>query len=442
MTNMQEQGTFAAAAAAGPFNPAETPMLSFDYRFTPDLKLNLGFIAQDHCYEITLTGETQPYSRVGIHLVGKVPEIKADGKWHHAELDLRDYPSLQNSKVEQVVFWNWENQGILKLALGNNPPGATADIGNLRVHRASAAKAPANTLHAEGVEPIWQIGKWNNSSGEFCHEAEAVEDYTFDQPLWRFSHALTEHYPTAKITFALKKGEVPPAGVLLLAASEFDRGGGGRVSVGIKLNNKQMKLAVFDERATHRHCIPLTGLQAGTNTLTLQRLEGGDWIAWDALELVPAMGTDPASLEATVEGDGTYEHEVADDYVAGQSGIFLERACTRLDPTINLRFYVDQSQLSRGKQLELNVRSRAAATNVPMGVQVRITINDRWLGETWFPAAGKELKLPVSSGNLRAGWNRITLRWVAGAEWIAWDRIALEAASSEKLALAVGGNNE
>jgi RHS repeat-associated protein len=426
MTNQQEVGTFAAATGAKTFYPEETPVISFDYRFTPDLRLNLGLVTEDHCYEIALTGETSPYSRAGINLIGKVPGIKADNKWHHAELDLQEYPSLKGAKVEQLVFWNWENQGILKLALGKNSKDAVADISSFKINPATTLLKQSDGFRRKANTPVlWSIGKVDASAGEFCHQADALLNYSLDQPWRRFTRALTEYYPEINIKFTLADENVPKTAALLLNASEFDINSGGRVSVSAKLNDEPTKFVIFDDRATKRHCIPLSGLRIGANTLSLRRIEGGDWIAWDALELVPVSAINPVSLNVTFDEDLLYEKETGDDYVYGHSKAFLERACTQDDPALTIWFYTNKSGIEDGEKFELRIGSRAGGTNVSMGTQVRITLNDKWIGENWFPASAKEVTFPVYGTVLRSGWNKITLRWVAGSEWIVWDRLTL-----------------
>jgi len=91
-----------------------------------------------------------------------------------------------------------------------------------------------------------------------------------------------------------------------LDASSFDPNNGGRVSVGVTMNDAPMKLVVFDNRATQHQCIPLTGLRTGRNTLSLRRLEGGDWLAWDALTLTRGNAADKRGFEIVVSGDVPY----------------------------------------------------------------------------------------------------------------------------------------
>jgi hypothetical protein len=397
--------------------------------------MNLGLITEDYCYELALTGEKQPYSRAGINLIGQVPDANADGKWRHVELDLREYPSLKGTKIEQVVFWNWENQGILKLALGKNPAGATADIDNFKIESvpiSTSSKSTAKDSDGIADKTIWAIGKSDNSAGEFCHEADAIQHFSPGQPLRRFARALTEYYPEVNIAFALPEKKVPAAAVLLLEAAGFDTSIGGRVSIGIKLNDEPIKLAIFDNHATKRHCIPLSGLKSGTNMLSLQRIEGGDWIARDALKLVSVDNIKPENLSILFGNITSFELDAGDDYVLGQPKIFLERACTQSDPELTIWFYSDKLQYKHGEKFVLKICSRAGATNVAMGAQIRITLNDKWIGETWFPAISKEATFHVSSENFRSGWNQITLRWVAGSEWILWDRISLTSEFSLK----------
>ena len=133
---------------------------------------------------------------------------------------------------------------------------------------------------------------------------------------------------------------------------------------------------------------------------------------------------------------------MGDEYVVGQPMPFLERACTESDPDLTVSFYLSELPAPDDGRFVFKARSRAAATNAPMGAQIRVTANDRWLGETWFPPTAKELTLPVPPESLRRGWNRITLRWVSGSEWVAWDRLSLSNGGGRDLTLGWRAGNE
>ncbi|GAH44853.1 unnamed protein product, partial [marine sediment metagenome] len=86
VTNENEGGPFAVYAVTTRFRIADWPVLSFDYRLSPDVRLNFYFYINARWHALKLTGEHFPWD--GVPVMGEVPNVQADGQWHHAEVNL------------------------------------------------------------------------------------------------------------------------------------------------------------------------------------------------------------------------------------------------------------------------------------------------------------------------------------------------------------------
>jgi hypothetical protein len=86
VTNGGEGGLFAAEAVAAPFRVTDWPRLSFDYRLSRDVRVNLYLYALGRWRAVAFTADevmgedTRP--------IGRIADVRADGAWHHAEVDL------------------------------------------------------------------------------------------------------------------------------------------------------------------------------------------------------------------------------------------------------------------------------------------------------------------------------------------------------------------
>lgn len=135
ITNQEDGGPFAVAAVTTPFRVREWPELSFDYRLTPETKVNIYLLVNERWHAVTLSGEQMPWDDVPV--IGEVTDVMADGRWHHAQVNLLQGlqeldPALSSAEVTQVVFSApWES--YVQCGIGGNVLGARYWIDNFRV---------------------------------------------------------------------------------------------------------------------------------------------------------------------------------------------------------------------------------------------------------------------------------------------------------------------
>jgi len=138
------QGQQPAAAASAPGSagleaPGGLRYLAFDYQVVPDLQINALVKVNGSWYEIVFTGLDQPSYMSQI--LGKIGDVKADGKWHHAQFDLwghlrRIYGDAEKLYLTEVVFGNRNYDQYLLCGFGGNHAGTTYYLDNFELYGA------------------------------------------------------------------------------------------------------------------------------------------------------------------------------------------------------------------------------------------------------------------------------------------------------------------
>jgi len=106
-------GGFSTFARYTPFDAGKYPMLRFDYKMNPKSSFNLILRIATSSWEIVCNypGKTKA------NRLGKLPGIKADGRWHRAEFDLEKFLKLrtdpdESKLVEHVATYYWRRHGM------------------------------------------------------------------------------------------------------------------------------------------------------------------------------------------------------------------------------------------------------------------------------------------------------------------------------------------
>ncbi len=130
---------FGAVAWAKPFDAGKYRILSFDYKIGPWLRVDLHvFLAADRRFRtIKFTDTDSSYE-----VIGKIPNVIADNRWHHAEINLfemlrRALPGLTDFTVLALHF-----RGT---GQGTNPEDMWYNIDNFKI-TALASPRPALNL--------------------------------------------------------------------------------------------------------------------------------------------------------------------------------------------------------------------------------------------------------------------------------------------------------
>ncbi|MBI2194253.1 MAG: hypothetical protein HYU36_19930 [Planctomycetes bacterium] len=128
LVNPHGGGHFEARCITEPFDVRKLSVLSFDYRVTPDVKLNFYLTIQGMRYGVVFTGN--PDEMGDVPTLATIPNVVADGQWHHASVDLKPgaaglFPRSPTLRVEEMILGCYEEGNYLVAGFGGNPAGAT-----------------------------------------------------------------------------------------------------------------------------------------------------------------------------------------------------------------------------------------------------------------------------------------------------------------------------
>jgi hypothetical protein len=126
-------GHYGAMAVADRLDAHDYSRLSFDYRLSPEAKVNLYLDSNGRQMEIRFSGRKDPAPRAT--MIGTIEGVQADNQWHHAEFDLRGalegaLGTATTPIFEKLRFANLNNTDYLGAGFGGNPAGCTYYLDN------------------------------------------------------------------------------------------------------------------------------------------------------------------------------------------------------------------------------------------------------------------------------------------------------------------------
>lgn len=129
-------GDFVVSTGLRTFTPTKFPRLSFDYRLHPAVKVNLYARIAGSYHAILFSAPDSPGEVA--KTLGRIPDVVADGNWHHAEFDLRAavaavYPKNKNVQIANLSFAAPRNEEYLRAGFGGNYFGTSFCVDNVRL---------------------------------------------------------------------------------------------------------------------------------------------------------------------------------------------------------------------------------------------------------------------------------------------------------------------
>ncbi len=124
LTQVKKGGTMSAYVCTSTFYAEAYPIIAFDYNFQPGVKLDLMLRCNGTWFAIAMTDNPAG-------AIGRVPRMVADGKWHHASVDI--FPLLRRQirrgslAVTQIIVTDRNSM--------DNPVGAVARFDNFIIGR-------------------------------------------------------------------------------------------------------------------------------------------------------------------------------------------------------------------------------------------------------------------------------------------------------------------
>jgi hypothetical protein len=136
LINESSGGQFGARLRTARLDARKYGRLTFDYQVDPDVRLNLYCVVNSGLYEIVFTAPEGVGPQAQI--LARLPDVKADGQWHTATLDLigcleRLYKSNEPLWLEDVYFANTHTDGYIHAGFGGNHSGATLLLDNFHL---------------------------------------------------------------------------------------------------------------------------------------------------------------------------------------------------------------------------------------------------------------------------------------------------------------------
>lgn len=135
ITNLTSGGEFALQAVSKPFDAEQFPVLSWAYRLSGRVAVNVHVRAQGqwHTLGFTFAAEAATAAR----WLGQIPDVAFDNRWHTARFDLgaalrRFYPTGP-LPVEEIVFANRAPDPYLFAGFGGNGFGTTYYLDDFRI---------------------------------------------------------------------------------------------------------------------------------------------------------------------------------------------------------------------------------------------------------------------------------------------------------------------
>ena len=145
--------------------------LTFDFKASPDAKINWFFRANGNYYAVHFLGPTRV--RPGAIALGDVQISDGKPGWRRAHIPLRAWlrsvlPGAKTITIDEILVGNWDNENYLLAGIGGNGPGANWQIDDLKLeHRVETAQfGPARWQNQRFVLPARDLASFDFSNLE------------------------------------------------------------------------------------------------------------------------------------------------------------------------------------------------------------------------------------------------------------------------------------
>jgi len=292
MTNRAGGGTFGVNLITPQFDARQLSRLDFDYRITPESKVNFYLTCGGKQFEIVFTGHKTPAP--GCVSLGQIGDVTADGKWHHARFDLLEalrarIGSGASMACSDLWVGNLSNEGYLLAGFGGNRLATTWYLDNFFAGQPRGSKLEMALTPKSGVEVAgYAVAVDDKPHGAAPAEANCP-DGKFAQDLagegMLFAHVrpvLKDGKPGSVINYALGVDRSAPT-VKLLDPAE-----------GASLTDQPVRLAVHDPGGSGPD---LTSLKLALGQAELTAASPG--VVYDPLK--SAVNLDPRAMGLSLQ---------------------------------------------------------------------------------------------------------------------------------------------
>jgi len=168
---------FACNIRTSPYSLAHYQMLSFNYKMESPVKLAMMFSVANRWYALGINGYNidSKYKDVNITYIGQISDIKSDGSWHHAEINLWNILNqyTRNYEIDHVILANWKVNGFMNLDFGNNAVGSSIMFDDFSIYRNAAMSSKRETSYSISEQIFKDQSSFksvfNKGEGSYCN---------------------------------------------------------------------------------------------------------------------------------------------------------------------------------------------------------------------------------------------------------------------------------
>jgi len=151
--NPYSGGPFSVTARASSFDVGRYPIVSFDYKMPPNVRTDLLLTIDGTAYTVRFTDPA------GTNCIGAIPEVKADGQWHHTEFNLHEIvaSAIAHSGSYIVTKLQFADTGFY-----GNADGVEYHLDNFTISPATSTRQTPLQWKLAATDPSG-IGAWQYS---------------------------------------------------------------------------------------------------------------------------------------------------------------------------------------------------------------------------------------------------------------------------------------
>ncbi len=141
-------GSFALAAPFADVDLRDHPLLAFDYAIPDDVRVDVFATVGGQRHRVVLTGPEVPAA--GIEDAGRIVDVRADGRWQEARVDLlgllRPFVALDGPVLlDALEFAAYAAPEYMRAGIGGNPAGASWRLDNVYLGGVTAGPVTLDT---------------------------------------------------------------------------------------------------------------------------------------------------------------------------------------------------------------------------------------------------------------------------------------------------------
>ncbi|MCD4779423.1 MAG: hypothetical protein K8S27_02590 [Candidatus Omnitrophica bacterium] len=380
--NNSVKGNYAAIAYDEIFDAAQYPILEFDYRMGPEVKVDIFLKVGGKWFEILFSDDEKIYWGIQVEKIGSVGDVRKDSLWHHVQLNLLDMLKERTDSfyIEEIVFADWDSTGFKKLEYGSTPAQSVYWIDNFQIR---------------SDRYFWQIGWADESGEEFSPNIGGKDVFVIGDAFFDFPHIMDKE---TKIVFEKEQRFNHDRFYIVSFQSLDPLSEAQRENVTLRFNGREV--APQQELTTEKRMdFIVDNIQEGRNELVFQN--SSDLIGVDMIAMYP-VGRIPWAINAL---DASSHPLVIGNFINRQNnpsqGSFANK---------DVYVVFDVEDVTRHYKLELWPTTDVYPVKSWLfQKKVDVIVNDQLLAQVPYGLDNEPTEVHIPSNVLRPGLNHLRL---------------------------------